>query len=230
MRREKKEDPKLDVRHRVYRSDRAQTFRPKEPNADHPFLALPGALMELALRKFALRPDADESPKPCHSIGIGERSFAATDGLKAVVLGDVAEIAYECTDRRAALLEAERAAIFGDGYDATNVVGPEVGADPDPANCPPEGDFPDVCSLLRAIGRETPVGTIGTQTLADVAALAKSAGASQIELTLSPPIPGERRFVKFRFDYVSPEPSFGDALHVPVVGIAVAGRVPEETS
>lgn len=191
-------------------------IKPHEPSDESLFMALPGKLVREIIKRFACKED---SGRPVlESLGVGERSLSATDTRRVIVIGKP-EAKYQTTDRRCALLEAERSIIYKEGYDAGNVL--PVEDQFDPANNPPSMNYPNVSAVIKKIDSMKFLGAFSPEFLRDAASIGVAAGAVSIELYIEE-TDDSKSILGFKVAYKPDQPAFGDADEVPMSGLIMS--------
>ena len=140
-------------------------------------LPLAGTLIKAVIASFSRKPVEGDDSSPLCSIGIAEDSIAATDSKSAIIIGRDDVDMHVATVRKEALLEAERARLYGEPVRLSEI---ERQADT------VTGVVKDAPAVLRVVNGElskmTPFATVNPSALLAIGKVAVAAGASSVEL------------------------------------------------
>ena len=139
-------------------------------------LPLSGPLIKAVIGSFASKPKEGDDSSPFCSIGIAEDSIVATDTRSAILIGDEAEC-HVATTRKEALLEAERARLYGEPVRLNQI---ERQAD---TITGVEKDAP-ACSRIisQGLSKMLPLATVNPSALVAIGKVAAAAGARSVQL------------------------------------------------
>lgn len=185
------------------------------------FMALPGKFVKATISKFCQK--ESDPPQVLDSIGVGHHGIAATDRHRGIIIGEP-DPSYAVTDRRCAMLESDRSTIYNEGYDAGKVLPVEDEGNPD--NCPPFGDFPNLGKIISEVESMRYLASVDPAYLRDLAAVALAGNVPDVALYVDDS--GEKVKLGFRFTHINLDPSFGEALKVPVVGVIMGRAVTKD--
>ena len=158
-------------------------------------IPLSGKLVKAVIGSFCQKPIQGDDTWEHMSIGVAENSVVATDTSSAIMIGQDND-GHVATQRKEALLESERASLYGD----------PVRIDEIDRNCDPETGEAKPMPHIRAHIRKQlagmkPIATVNPTALLAIAKVANAAGAMSVEL-LQPE--GDPAALGFRFKF-SPE-------------------------
>lgn len=155
-------------------------------------------LVGTLIKLFCQKPiKGDDKPVHC-SLGVAENSLVATDGRSAILIGQPAEI-HVATERKDALLEVERAKIYGDPVDFESIE----------RNCDAEGEAQNISHVQHVIAeglnKMVPLASVDPDALLAIGKAASDAGALSVQLLQD--ADGDPRMIGFKFSFL-PEADF----------------------
>lgn len=135
-----------------------------------------GKLLKQVINSFCLRPYKGDDRWPQNSVGVARDSVVATDSRSAIVIGAAVDD-HVATSRKEALLEAERALLYGEPVDVDGIE----------RNCDDEtGVAQPMPPIRKLIGDQLrsmkPIATMSPDALLAVAKVAQAAGAGSVDL------------------------------------------------
>lgn len=138
-------------------------------------IPLSGKLLKAVIGSFCLKPINGDDSWPHNSIGVALDSIVATDSRSAVMIGKRAPL-HVATSRKEALLEAERASLYGQAVELEEI----------DRNCTKEGEAQAMPYIQEVITKELasmkPIATVNPKALAAIAKIADAAGALSVDL------------------------------------------------